>query len=83
MVVACGFFTFVLLQVNDVGVLEVSGNITSLPEELEQADNLLSKCLTTHWKISGGIPSGPGALPVCSCPIALAVSACVGGPSRV
>ena len=48
MLVAGGFFTFVFIQVNDVGVLEVSGNIPSLLEELEQADKLLSKCLTTH-----------------------------------
>ena len=47
------FFTFVLIQVNDVGVLEVSGNIPSLPEELEQADKLLSKCLTTHLEDFG------------------------------
>ena len=33
---------------NDVGVLEVSRNLPSLSEELEQADELLSKCLTTH-----------------------------------
>ena len=48
MVVAGGFFTFVRIQMNDVGVLEVFGNIPSLPEDLEQADELLRKCLTTH-----------------------------------
>ena len=53
MVVTGDFFTFVLIQVNDVGVLEVSGNIPSLPEELEQADKLLSKCLTTHLEDFG------------------------------
>ena len=53
MVVAGGFFTFVLLQTNDVGVLEVFGNLPSVPEELEQAEKLLSKCLTTHLEDFG------------------------------
>ena len=48
MVVAGGFFTFVLIQVNNSGVLEVSGNTRYLLEELKQADKLLSKCLTTQ-----------------------------------
>ena len=53
MVVAGGFFTFVLIQMNEVGVLEVFRNLPSLPEELEQADELLSKCLATHLEDFG------------------------------
>ena len=52
-VVAGGFFNFVLIQMNDVGDLEVSRNLPSLPEGLEQADELLSKCLTTHFEDFG------------------------------
>ena len=48
MVVAGGFFAFVLIQMNNVRVLGVFGNVPSLPEDLEQADELLRKCLTTH-----------------------------------
>ena len=53
MIVAGGFFTFVLIQVNDVGILEVFRNLPSLPEELEQADELPSKCLTTRLEDFG------------------------------
>ena len=48
--------------------------------------NRLTSCsvsvLPPTLKISGGIPSGSGAMPVCRCSIALTVSAFVGGPSR-
>ena len=53
MVVGGGFFTFVLIQVNDVGVLDVFRNLPSLPEKLEQADELLSMCLTTRLEDFG------------------------------
>ena len=38
---------------NDAGVLEVFWNLPSLPEELEQTDELLSKYLTTHLEDFG------------------------------
>ena len=53
MVVAGGFFIFVLIQMNDASVLQLFGKIPSLLEELEQADELLSKCLTTHLEDFG------------------------------
>ena len=53
MVVAGGFVTFVFIQIHGVGILEVFWNLPSLPEELEQADKLLSECLTTHLEDFG------------------------------
>ena len=53
MVVAGGFFTFVLIQMNNVRVLGVFETVPSLPEDLEQADELLRKCLTTHLEDFG------------------------------
>ena len=53
MVVAGGFFAFVLIQMNNVRVLGVFETVPSLPEGLEQADELLRKCLTTHLEDFG------------------------------
>ena len=38
---------------HDVGILEVFWNLPYLTEELEQADKLLSECLTTHLEDFG------------------------------
>ena len=66
---------------DDVGIPEILWELAIDPEYLEQPGKVSDKVSPPALNTSAGIPSGPGALPVCSCLMAASTSAVLGGAS--
>ena len=64
---------------DNVGVSEILWELNFYPEHLDGWVRCVIRISPPAINTSVGIPSGPGALQVCSCLMAIVVSAEVGG----